>query len=304
MTTKRKVGWGALPGALWAALQWRVMLIWVVLMALPTAIATLPVGRALGALLDHSLQSTALAHEFNGLFMGDALALMARHNGAVIHGTQILGVVVTLLLSPFLTGVVLTAVRASRHPRLGELMHGGLRQYWRMLRLMLWSLVPYAIAVFVGMTAYDFAQTRAHAATLESVADNGFLAARIILVVLLVLAHVIMECSRACVAADEHLLSATRAFGRGMAMLARRPLVTLGLYLGTSIIGYALAGLVGILRIRVDAVGVVGLAAAIVLAQLIVIILAWQRTARIGALVMVARATSRSRAGGIPLARV
>lgn len=305
MTNKRRVGWGAFPRALWAALQWRVMLIWIVFMALPTAIVAMPVGHALGALLDHSVRSSALAHRFDGLFMGDAMALIGRHNSALIGGSQMLGLIVTLLLSPFLTGVVLTAVRATRHPRLGELMHGGLRQYWRMLRLMLWSLLPYAIAVVGGMVAYGIARSRANTATLESVADHGFLVARIILLVLLVLAHAIMECSRAQVAADEHLLSATRAFGRGVSMLVRRPLVSLGLYLATSIVGYVLAGLVGMLRIRVDAVGVMGFMAALVLAQLIVVILAWQRTARIGALVMVARATpSRGRAGGVPLVRV
>lgn len=298
MKNKTRVGWGAFPKALWAALQWRVMLIWIVLMALPTAIVTWPVGHALGALLDHSVHASALAQKFHGLLMGDALHSIMHHNGAVIGASESLGVIITLLLSPFLTGVVVTAVQAPRHPRLGELMHGGLAQYWRMLRLMLWSLVPYIIAVVIAAIAFGAAHGYAAKALLESEADNAALVAKIITIVVLVLAHAMMESSRAQVAADDHLRSATRAFGRGISMLARRPLATLGLYLGTSIVGYVLAGLLGMLRIRTDATGVFGFIAAIVLAQLIVVILAWQRTARISALAMVARATPKRRGSG------
>lgn len=284
---KQRVGLGAFPKALWAALQWRVMLIWIVLMALPTAIAAMPMGHALSALLDHSVYADALAHKFDGLLMGDAITSAMRHNTG-LGGAYSMAFIVTLLLSPFLTGVVVTAVRSVRYATLGELMHGGLRQYWRMLRLMLWSLIPYGIAFVIGSIAFRMASTHAQTAVLESVADHGYLAAKIILVVLVVLAHAIMESSRAQVAADESLRSATRAFGRGIMMLLRRPLATLGLYLGTSIVGYALVVLVGMLRIRTDAAGVGGYIVAILLAQLIVVILAWQRTARISALTMVA----------------
>src|SRR5699024_4929758 len=147
---KQPVGWGAFPKALWGGLQWRVMVIWIVLMALPTAIAALPVGHALSALLDHSVHARELAQTFHGLLMGDAIISLFRLNIRVLRVAQSLSLIVPLLLSPFLTGVVVTAVRPAQHPRFGELMHGGLSQYWRMLRLMLWSLIPYAIAIFLG----------------------------------------------------------------------------------------------------------------------------------------------------------
>lgn len=292
MSNDKRVGAGAFPKALWVALQWRVMLIWIVLMALPTAIVVTPIGDAFGALLDHSVHSAALADKFHGLLMGDALFSITQNHGALISGAQMLALIVTLLLSPFLTGAVVTAVQMPRRPTLGELMHGGLAQYWRMLRLMLWALIPYGIAIIVGWKAWAMAGAHARDAILQTSADHGYLAAKIILIVLLVLAHCIMESSRAQVAADGNLRSATRAFGRGITMLVRRPLATLGLYLGTSILGYVLAGLVGIWRIHTDAVGLFGFIGALLLAQLIVAILAWQRMARISALAMVARAMS------------
>ncbi|HEX7339053.1 MAG TPA: hypothetical protein VF271_03870 [Rhodanobacteraceae bacterium] len=292
MSRNTRVGWGALPKALWSALQWRVMLIFIVLMALPTFIAAWPVSDALGALLNHSVASSALAQHFNALLMGDAIYQLIQHAGATIGGARTAGLVVTLLLSPFLAGVVVTAVRASHPAGLGELMHGGLAQYWRMLRVALWSLIPYAIAVIVGVVVFGMASTHADSAILQSSAERRYHVAWVVTVVLLVVAHAIAESSRAQVAADESLRSATRAFGRGIAMLARRPLAAFGLYLGTSIIGYVLAGLVVMWRIHVTAAGAGGMLGAIVLTQLIVIVLAWQKLARIGALAKVAQATS------------
>lgn len=299
---KKRVGWGAFPAALWSALQWKLLLLWVVCMALPTAIAALPLGRALGHLLDHSVHAGALAARFDGLLMGDALMSVFKH-GAALGASRNTALLVTLLLSPFLTGMVVTAVRGARHPGLGQLMHGGLAQYWRMLRLMLWGLIPFAIAAGAGAALFHAASTHAAGAVLQSEADRGYLGAKIVLGVLLVLAHAIMESARAQVAADEGLRSATRAFGRGIAMLVRRPLATLGLYLGTSIIGYVLVALVGMVRIRTVAVGMPGLILAVLLAQLIVVILAWQRTARIDALARLARvASSRRHVGNGSLA--
>ncbi len=289
-SNNRRVGWGAFPQALLHALQWRLLLLWVVFMALPTLVMSFPVSKALGQLLDHSVHAGALAERFDALYMSDVLVLLTQDNGW-LGGIQIVSLVITLLLSLFLTGMVLTAVRSARRARLGELMRGGLSQYWRMLRLMLWGLVLYAIAGGVGAGLFKLAATNAEHAVLQSDADFGRLLATIAVAVLLVLAHAILESARAQLAAHENLRSATRAFGWGIAMLVRRPLVTLSLYLGTSIVGYTLVLLVGMLRIRIEAVGGVGYLAALLLAQLIVVILAWQRTARISALTMVAHAT-------------
>src|SRR5699024_6562660 len=112
---------------------------------------------------------------------------------AVLSGAWFVGLIVTLVLSPFLTGVVVTATQGARHPRLGELMHGGLAYYWRMVRVMLWSLVPYIIAIIVGNIVHGAASSSARHDVLQSSADTGFLIARIVFVVLLVLAHAMME---------------------------------------------------------------------------------------------------------------
>lgn len=291
----KRTGMGAFFGALGAALQWRLLLLWIAVMALPTAIVALPLWKTLGDLLDHSVHAGAWAQQFDAMMAGDTIISIARH-GAWMGGASLGAMIVTLLLaSPFLSGMVVTASRQSRSLGFGELVHGGITEYWRMLRLLLWALVPFAIAVMLSGMAMGAAKKHAEAAVLQSSADNGHLIATIVTIVLVVLAHAMVESARAQFAADPALRSATRALGRGIGMLLRRPLATLGMYLGVSIIGYVLAFVLGMLRMRTDAVGLFGVIAALVLAQLIVAALAWQRTARIFALTAVARATPSRR---------
>jgi hypothetical protein len=289
-----KAGFGAFLGALGAALQWRLLLLWLMVMALPTAIVALPLWKTLGGLLDHSVHASALARQFETLPMSDVIVQVTRH-GDWLGGANLGAFIVTLLASPFLTGMVVTAARVPRSLTFGELMHGGLSEYWRLLRLLLWALLPFGVALVIAGAVSGWADKHAAAAVLESSADSGHRVAMIVTIVLLVLAHAMVESGRAQVAADPLQRSATRAFFRGVGMLLRRPLATLGMYLGVSVIGYVIAFLLGMLRVRMDAVGVFGFIAALVVAQLIVVVLAWQRTARLFALGAVARATPARR---------
>lgn len=296
---KKRVGFGALFVSMGAAVQWRLWILWIVAMALPTAIVAMPLHSMLGGLLDHSVNTAAWAKSFHALGMGDALfKLLPGGGGSALAGANAAALIVTLLLSPFLTGMVVTAARAPRHPGFGELMHGGLIEYWRLVRIMLWGILPFVVALIIGSLVSHWASTRADAAVLQSVADRGNTIAKIVMIVLLVLAHAMLESGRAQLAADPLLRSSTRAFFRGVGMLVRRPVGTLGLYLIISIVGYVLVLLVGMWRIRTDAAGVFGFLLALLLAQLIVLLLTWQRTARLFALTAVARATPPRRSVG------
>lgn len=294
-----RVGVGAFGRALGAALQWRLLLLWVVVMWIPTLIVGIPLANVLGGLLNHSAYASDLAHHFDGMIMGDLIMRLARHSSG-LKGASQAALIATLLLSPFLTGMVVAAARASRRLGFGELVHGGVGEYWRLFRLMLWALIPFGVAVALGLVAMRVADRHAAHAVLESRADLGDHVALVVFVVLFVLAHVIVESGRGHLAASPGLRSATRALWRGTTLLARRPLATLGMYLGTSVIGYAIVWGLGMLRIRSDAVGIGGIVATWLLTQLIVIVIAWQRTARVFALASVAR--TRVRAGGASLA--
>lgn len=275
-------------GALGAGLQWKLLLIWLLLMLLPVAVATWPLSAALGALLDHSVNSSAWAESFSALGIGDAMIQLGKSMPA-IGAAATAGLIISLILAPFLTGMVVTSARASQRPGFGALMHGGLHEYWRMVRVSLWALVGWAIAIGIGAAAMHMAGNVAKTATLESQVDLWRHLAMAVMVILLVIAHAIAESSRAQFAADPNLGSATRAWGRGLKMVFGRPFATFGMYLGVSIIGYVLVLVFGMLRMRMPAVGVGGAIMAFVLSQLVVLSLAWMRTARIHALAGVPR---------------
>ena len=285
---RQSAGISGFFGALGAGLQWKLLLIWLLLMLIPVAVAAWPMSAALGSLLDHSVHSKAWAESFDALGMGDAFIQLGKLM-PTIGAAAFAALFLTLLLSPFLTGMVVTSARATRWPGFGQLMHGGLQEYWRMVRVLLWSLVGWGIAIGIGSVALRMAGKYAEKAILESKADLWFNVATTILIVLLVIAHAIAEATRVQFAVDPNLGSATRAWGRGLKMVFGRPLATFGMYLGVSIIGYVLVLGFGMLRIRVPAAGVGSAILAFVLAQLVVLALAWQRTARIHALTAVAR---------------
>jgi hypothetical protein len=284
MIANRRVGFATCMRASRAALQWRLLLLWIVAMLIPTAIVAVPVWSKLGALLDHSVHSGEWARHFDALAMTDVYGMTRGFTGV-----SVMSLIATLLLSPSLTGMAVTAVRAPRSPSFGELLRGGARAYWPMLRLLLWALLPFGVAAIVGAIGFAFAYVFSTRAVLESQADAAMWIAGVFTAMLLLLAHAMVESGRAQFAADPTLRSAWRALWRGIDTLLRRPFATFGMYVGVSVVGYALALLLAMLRVRTTAVGFTGFLAAMALTQLITAALAWQRTARLFALTELAR---------------
>jgi len=195
----------------------------------------------------------------------------------------------SLLLSPFLAGMVVGSGRAGRVLGFGALLQSGLVEYGRMFRVLLWSLVPYAIVVGVHGLGTHLADKHAEQAVLEAQADRYADIAYAVLAIAFVLAQTIVESARAAFIADAGLRSATRALWRGIRQLFKQPLQTLLFYLAVTSAGLLLAAVFGLLRIRVTAVGVGGMLLALLLGQLVVLAIGWMRTARLFVLAEVAR---------------
>lgn len=296
----RKVNVAALLRAPLAALQWRLLLLWLVFLLLPTAVVSLPLWRALAGLLDRSVHAAAWARHLDGLMFGDvAHALVERT--AWLGGTAILALVLALLLAPLLAGMTVAAGRVGRVLGFSQLLQSGVIEYGRMFRLMLWSLLPYAIAFALASWASGAADAHAETAVLESQADFYQHLALGALAVLLVLAQAIVESARAAFIADAGLRSATRALGRGFMQLLRRPLSTLLTYLLIGLIGYGLAIVCGIWRIHTPAIGLGGFLLALLASELAVLLIGWTRVARLFALAEVSRSLIATRRGaGLP----
>lgn len=292
-TTSRRVGPGALGSAMLAAVQWRLLLLWLVFMLLPATVVALPLWRTLGGLLDHSVHAGEWARHFDMLMFGDAMMALGRH-AEWFGATALLGVLLTLLMSPFLDGMMVAGGRAGRALGFGGLLQGGWVEYGRMFRVMLWSLLPYAVVAVVAGAGAHVADRHAERAVLESQADAWAHGARWVLLVVFVLAQAVVESTRAAFIADPELRSATRALGRGLLQLLRRPLGTLLFYLVVSAVGLLVAGALGIARIHTTAADG-GFLPALLLGQLIVLAIGWMRLARLLALAAVARAWAAGR---------
>ncbi|BFI95588.1 MAG: hypothetical protein RSP_10980 [Rhodanobacter sp.] len=285
-TTNPRAGFGALFSAMAEAAQWRLLLLWVLLMLLPATVVALPLWRTLAGLLDHSVHAEAWARHFDPLMFGDAMFALGGHL-AWLSGAALLGLVLALLLSPFLDGMAVGSGRAGRRLDFGALLLSGWIEYGRMFRVMLWSLLPYAVVVLVAAAGSHLADKHADQAVLQAQADAWQHGAQWAMLAAFVLMQAIVECSRAAFIADTGLRSATRAFGRGIRQLLRRPLKTLLFYLAVSLLGLAVAGALGLARIHATAVGG-GFWFGLLLSQLIVVVLGWMRIARLFALARLA----------------
>jgi len=289
----RRPGIGAVFSAMLAALQWRLLLLWLLIMLIPATIVAVPFWRVLAGMLDHSVHAAAWAQHFNAMMFGD-VGFALSENVGWLGGTAILGLAITLAVSPFLDGMIIGSGRAGRTLGFAGLLQSGLVEYGRMFRLMLWSLLPYLAVVGVAMLGSHLAEDHADKAVLESQADLWSGAAHWALLIAFVLSQCIVESARAAFIADITLRSATRALGRGVNQLLRRFIRTVFFYLVVSAVGLLIATAAGVGRIHVTAVGAAGFLVALLLSQLLVVAMGWMRMARLLALATLGRSLRRS----------
>lgn len=272
--------------ALRPALQWRLLLLWLLAMLLPTLVAALPVWSMLGAAFDRSVHVPSLAQRLDLVAIADLAGLHAQHASAIGGGGSV-ALVMTLLLSPLLTGAAISAARAPAPLGFAALAAGGVREYARLLRMLAWAIVPLGVAAALGALVAGAAEQPG--AVLESSVDNAAMVAALLTGLLLLLAHATLDTGRAVLALDRRRSSAVLAWRDGLGVIARRPLAVFGVYAVISIIGLALAAALAVARLNVPALGAGSFIGSLVLAQLAVLVLAWMRCARLFGLMELAR---------------
>ena len=294
-TTPLAGGWlfTSLASGASALREWRLLLLWVALSSLPALIMALPFWRLLGAGLDYSVHAPALAEALDMVALADLFQHYTR-SGAALPLAALIAGALTLLLSPFLTGMAVSAARAATRPGFGALVVGGLHEYPRMARMLAVAVLPLIAAVLLGGVAQGMAERYAETAILASKAATAGMAASVVTALLLLLAHATIDAGRAHLALDRRRRSAFKAWWQGVKQLARRPLATLGGYLPVTVIGLLLAGALTLARVHLPRVDGAGFAAALLLTQLVVLVLAWMRTARLFAMIALARRLAAS----------
>lgn len=278
--TTRRGGFAALISALGSALQWRMLLWWLLALWLPTLLVAIPLWSSLQSQFGASVHAAAIAGGKALPLFADGFTAMADAMSALTI-SMILATLLTLLLSPWLSGMVVASIRARRRLRLGELLHGGLGEYWRMFRTLLWSLVVLAAAAALGIALQGAIGQSNEPAILVSEMETTRRIGLGVLVAVLLFAHMTLEAGRGCIGADAGLRSALRGWWRGLKLVLRRPLAALIVYLGAALAGYGLAALLGLWRLNVDTVDYGGFALGLLLTQLAIATLAWGRIARL-----------------------
>jgi hypothetical protein len=321
-----------------AALQWRLLLLWAACLLAPAALMALPMWRLLAGSFDHSVHAAALALDVDLTALADVMANYGR-SGAAFPLAAVEALVLTLLLSPLLSGMAVSAanalgamskvatpaalhmramadaaphaglstsggsgsssgagLRAGANPArphgFGALLAGGLHEYPRMARMLIVALVPLGLAAALGAWAMRAARSYGETATLQSSSDAASMAALLVLLLLLALAHATLDVGRAALALDPRRRSAFLAWWQGCKLVMRRPraaLATLALYLAITLAGLALAALLSVARINLPPLGAPAILGGFLLTQAIVMALAWMRTARLFAMVVLAK---------------
>jgi hypothetical protein len=279
----------SIPAAGRRILQWRLLLIWVLALLVPTLVVQVPLSGWLGELLDLSPRADEIARRFDMLAFEDVTYALGRSGGAFTGAASVAGLL-ALLLSPFLAGLMVTAARHTERPlRVVPLLSGGLALYFRMLRLWLVSLVPLAAVGGLASVAFNLASKRSEQAILESQADRGMHLALAGTVVLFLLARATIEAGRAQMAADEQLRSGWRAWLRGVRLTFRRPVAVLGRYLLLTALALVLAAPILSLRLHLPGATAPLYWLGFLLTQLAVAALGWARATRLASLVSLLR---------------
>lgn len=272
-----------------AALQWRLLLWWALLLMLPALVAALPVWRMLSASLDYSVHAARLAERLDMLALADVMGGAQERWGSAIGSGGLVALGLTLLLSPLLSGMTVAAARAPGRLGMSSLLAAGAQEYGRMLRMLVWAAIPLALTGVLAGALFRAAGRTAETALLESDAQHAARLAMAGAALLFVIVHATVDAGRALLATERRRKSAVVAWWGGVRLLLRRPLALLGSYVAVTAIGLAVAALLALARLRVPALGTGGTVGAFLLAELVVVVLGWMRCARLFALMALAR---------------
>ncbi len=293
----RRPGFASALRSTGAALQWRLLLWWAILLLLPAIVAALPLWQLLSANLDHSIHAARLAEKLDMLAISDLLVIGRERHGAALGAGGLVALALTLLLSPLLTGMTIAAVQASQQAqqqapqrlRFVPLLSAGAAHYGRLVRMLIWAVVPLGIAGAVAGMAFNAAGKTAESAILETDASHASHLALLATVILLVIVHASIDAGRAVLGNAPQRRSAFLAWWGGLKLLLRRPLSVLGSYVVVTAVGLAIAAALLLARVHVPALGAGGTVAAFLLTQLGVVVLGFMRSARLAALMELAR---------------
>jgi len=266
-----------------AASQWRLLLLWILVVSVPTVMAVLPLWRIVADQLDHSVHAAEWTSQWNLVMLADLGERLTRASGALV-GSDVSAGLVLLGLMPLLNGLFIVASRAATTATLGRLIRGGFDEYGRMLRIMCLAIVPQGIALGVGFAALKGVRYYGEHAILQSPVTHLRWAAIAVSGLLFLYANASVDAGRAFLALHPGKRSVLKAWWRGLKLVVWHPVRSLGPYLVITLAAALALAAAAWLRIELPIASVPAMVLGWVTTQLIVAITAWMHFARLFAL--------------------
>lgn len=272
--------------ALRRASRWRLLLLFAAFTSVPALLGALPLGIAVEVPLAHSALGKLWVGELDANTLIDVLRVAGEKGFLTISGVGlVMGLVMALLVAPWLSGATLAEVRSARRLSGRELLSGA-GEYWgRLTRLGLLGVVPFVLASAASFGVWKFVDTKVKHAVSENAATSQQNWASLGMAVAFIVALLTVDAARAVLGARPARKSAFLAWTSGVWLMLRRPLQTgaagvLGLAAGVGVAlllmaargGLSPSGVPGGLLLSTLAAGAIG----------------WGRAVRLGALTEIA----------------
>lgn len=278
-------------------LQWRLLLLFWASLALPSAIAALPVFAFVRAQLDHSTQ--APVPWLDGATLIELLRQLEENGVAASIGwSAAAGALVTLTCSPFVAAALVAAARTDERLRIPRLLAGAGELYGRLLRTLLAGLLPLGLAGAAAAAILRAATRINERVVTETAANRNVAIASAAAAILVFVGHLVVDAGRAQFAAAPDRRSALSAVWLGALLLVRRPARAFAIGLLGAALALGGAAILMTLRLHIAQASAWTIAGAWLLAQGALVAVGWGRAVRIFGLAELARtdAVDRGRA--------
>ena len=277
------------------AAQWRLLTVWLAGIFLAASAALLPLWAVLGEALDHTPRAKALVAVLDQQALVDLVRVLGDAANALRPGAGAM-MLLTFFLAPLAAAAAVGVARSPEPPRFASLLGQAGEYYSRMLRLSIVGLIPLGIAFGISGAIMAAATKRGTQVFTETSASNGSRGALIVSVVLVFVAHLLLDLARGTFAAQPERWSAFRALWHAVRVFVRRPLQVIGMGFVGTVSALIVAAILVALRQRIVQGSGGTVLLAFVVSQLSVAAIGWGRAARIIGFAELVRADAAERA--------